>query len=153
MIEPQYIYEYGPFGEAAVELLDTLCPDQYQKFIIVDPDFESHDGRADIAPQFSRGGCYIFPSLEEGADRTTISVRKIKYITKPDDLEETDLLVYGGSFLLLISPDFDIITAYSQSDWAMMAFRKPLLDEYSEWFEKIKLSGALRRIPSNSSSM
>lgn len=144
MIRAQSDEEFGPFGKSAVTLLNLLFPDLYRFLIIVSPSFGS-TGESNIAPQFERGDFFILPSAEKMENIGECSSDLGRYSPSHDVDEMLDSYRYRHA--ILASADLSILTAWAQAEYAVIAFRGTLLDEYAEWFEAMQALAVVRRLP------
>lgn len=135
--------EFGPFGRAAVSLLEMLFPRMYHTIVVADPTF-SDGQRANIIPQFERGEfCAI--SLVEQPNKSGDFAGNLSRFAASSDVEEL-LNRYRYEHTVFASDDLSILTAWAQAEYAVVAFKKDVIDEYREWFEAMNAIGVLRKV-------
>lgn len=144
MLSPQNDEEYGPYGEECISLLDCLFPNEYKALIIINPSF-NRMGRPNIAPQVSRGDFFVLSSVEDPKGTGRFRGDLSRFSPAPDVDEMLDH--YRFEHAIFASSDLSILTAWAQAEYAVVAFRGNLLDEYSEWLEEMQDMEVVRRIP------
>lgn len=143
MISPENDEEFGPFGKSAITLLEALFTNTYRALIVVSPSFGDIGG-SNISPQFDRGDFFVLSSIEDlrrsGGFRSSIA----RFSPSPD----IDVVLdrYHYEHAILASIDLSILTAWAQAEYAVIAFRGTLLDEYSEWLESMRSMEVIRQI-------
>jgi len=143
MIRPQSDEEFGPFGKAAISILDMLFPSIYRTTLIVNPTF-SEIGRANIRPQLERGEFFVL-SIIERPEGTGKFISDLSLFSASQDVESL-LDRYRYEHAILASGDLGILTAWSQAEYAIVAFREELWDEYCEWFESMQAIEVVRDV-------
>ena len=134
--------EFGPFGRAAVTMLEMLFPGMYQTIVVANPTF-SDGQRANIAPQFDRGEfCAI--SFIEQPDKSGNFVNNLSRFEASSNVEEL-LNRYRYEHTVFANDDLSILTAWAQAEYAVVAFKKGVIDEYGEWIEAMNVIGVLRK--------
>ena len=144
MISPENDEEFGIFGQSAVTLLDLLFPNTYKKLIIVSPSFNASNA-SNIAPQVTRGDFFVLSSVEmfEGAKEFSSDVSCFSPSTDVDVMLDR----YRYEHAILATTDLSILTAWAQAEYAVIAFRGTILDEYREWLDTMLAIEVVRPVP------
>ena len=132
--------EFGPFGEYSIKMIDFIFPKLYQKIIIVSPSF-CNLCTSNVSPQFSRGDFAVFSSAGDGG-----FLNNFTHLQASQDIEMS-LECHRYEHAILASSDLSILTAWAQGEYAVMAFRGTLLDEFGEWLACMRDMGVVRQIP------
>ena len=142
MINPENDEEFGEFGRAAVGLLDLLFPNLYKSVIIVSPSFNI-ERKSNISPQFNRGDFFVVSSTAHlQIAEICGDVRRFSPSRDVDGMLDS----YRYEHAILASMELGVLTAWAQAEYAVVAIRETLLDEYGEWFEVMHAMEVVRYI-------
>ncbi|MBX3564033.1 MAG: hypothetical protein KF730_05585 [Sphingomonas sp.] len=144
MIKPQNDKEFGPFGEAFLLVLDLLFPKIYNKVLIIDPEFNDENS-PNISPQFSKKDFFILSS-HSPLNLTSSVKNNFHFFSESKDLDESiDFFKYEN--IILGSANLDVITAWAQSEYAIIAFREETLNDHLQWLDAMQKFGVVRDVP------
>lgn len=133
----------GPFGQAAISMLNALFPEMYHSFVVAHPSFSDCEV-ANIRPQFERGEFYV-ASVVEQPRKSGNFISDASCFDASHDAE--DLLDhYRYEHAIFASKDLGILTAWAQAEYAIVAFKKTLVSDYESWFKAMRELDVLHEI-------
>lgn len=138
--------EFGPFGAAALALLNALSLETYEFVVIVSPSF-GDDGTANIKPQFSSRNFSVISPTQTGLETFKFTIDA----NEPFAGKDLELLLDRFRFehAILLSSDMGILTAWARAEYAVMAFKKEILEQHADWLERMNAMGVVRQVPGN----
>lgn len=143
MTDLQHDEEFGPFGQSAAVMINSIFPRMYKMVVVVSPSFANEE-ESNISPVFNRGAFFVVCHTTKH-EETTICNSGFSYFSEIHD-HDAALDGYRYEHAILASADLGIITVWAQAEYALVAFRGDILDEYSAWLEAMQTINVLRRV-------
>ena len=122
----------GPFGQAAISMLNALFPGMYRSIVVAHPSF-SDSRTANVSPQFQRGDYYVVTAIEQPLNSKNF-VSNLSCFSALQDPEDV-LNHCRYEHAIFASNDLGILTAWAQAEFAIVAFKQSLVGEYEDWFK------------------